>query len=252
LSAKLRQLLPDNREIGADQAYAGLGLAELAPGNRPYVIANMVSSADGNATLEGKSSGISSDIDRQLFHTLRTQVDAVMAGTRTIGLERYGPLSPNPQRRARRTELGLAERPSAITVTRTLDLPLDAPLFADPGSKVFVITNCELPVPECPAEVIVLRTPGEAVDFGAAFETLCTDHGVRSILLEGGPTVLGMILSVGLLDELFLTVSPLIAGGGPGPTIVEAAPLPRPAALILKSAIAADSSLFLRYAVEHG
>lgn len=252
MTATLRQLLPESRELESGEAYARLGLSDLAPADRPYLVANMVASVDGNATLGGKSSGISNELDRELFHTLRTQADAVMAGTNTIEKENYGALVRDPKRREQRVALGLEPAPVAVTINRSLELPLGAPLFTDPDSRIFVITNSEAEPPDCPAEIVTVCTPGEAIDFGLALTRLRTEHGIRSILLEGGPTLLGVIVAAGLLDELFLTISPLLAGGGPGPTIVEGPALPEPAGLGLKSAMAGEGSLFLRYGVERG
>jgi riboflavin-specific deaminase-like protein len=242
----LRELFPaGGRKLDARQAYGDLGLAQLGSGSRPYVIANMVSSVDGSATLAGKSAGISSDSDRNLFHELRTQVDAVMAGTTTIGKESYGPLVRNDELRERRIAAGLAPSPVAVTATRSMALPLDAPLLRDPGSRLFVLTNSDAPAPDVEAQLEIVRTAGETIDFGAAFERLQSEHGIGTILLEGGPTLLGAILAAGLLDELFLTITPLIAGPG-GPRVIEGH---SPAGLELKSVLEEQGSLFLRYVV---
>ncbi|MEX0993367.1 MAG: dihydrofolate reductase family protein [Solirubrobacterales bacterium] len=249
MTATLTQLIPERREIDAQQAYGGLELADLAPSDRPYVVANMVSSADGSAVLSGRSAGVSNDLDRELFHVLRTQTDAIMAGTATMAIEHYGPLVPESERRKRRESLGLAATPIALTATRTMNLPVKAPLFQDPSSRVIVLTCCEDDVPDCAASVTAVRTPGKTIDFDAAMRRLRAEQSIRSILLEGGPTLLGSMVAAGVVDELFLTLSPLVAGGEAGTTIVEGAPLPGPVALGLQSAYLARDSLFLRYAL---
>src|SRR2546421_5403393 len=102
----VEELFPERRSVPLESAYAELGLTARAEGlRRPYVVANMVSSVDGRATLGGRTKELSSEADRHLFHALREQVDAVMAGTGTIGLERYGPI------------------PLAVTASRSLELP---------------------------------------------------------------------------------------------------------------------------------
>jgi len=207
----------------------------------------MVTTADGRATLGGRTEGISSELDRDLFHTLRTQVDAVMVGTATIGLERYGPLARRPEVRRLRAAHGLAEVPLAVTASRSLELPIDAPLFQDPESRIVVLTNSERDVPACPAEVILERLPGPDLDFTAGVARLRSSHGVRAMLHEGGPTLLAAMLAPGLVDELFLTVSPMLAGGGE-PSVVEGTAFERPRTLGLVSALEHESFLFLRYA----
>lgn len=95
----MEELYPERRQIEPSEAYANLNLSELAPPDRPYVIANMIVSVDGRATLAGRSGGLGNEADRTVFLDLRTQTDAVMAGTATIAIEGYGPLVRSPERR---------------------------------------------------------------------------------------------------------------------------------------------------------
>lgn len=208
----------------------------------------MIVTADGRASFQGRTEGISSEIDRALFHSLRAQVDAVMVGTATIALERYGPLARRPEVRRRRAELGLAEAPLAVTASRSLELPAEAPLFQDPDSRIVVLTNSDREPPPCQAQLIIERIPGEELDLAVGVERLRTVHGVRAMLHEGGPTLLAATLAPGLVDELFLTISPMLVGGGE-PSVVEGVAFERPDGLRLLSAFEHDSFLFLRYAI---
>jgi len=234
--------------VTAEEAYAALGLVDRAQARRPYTVANMIVTADGRATFQGRTEGISSETDRAVFHSLRAQVDAVMVGTATIALERYGPLARRPEVRRRRAELGLAEVPLAVTVSRSLELPADAPLFQDPESRIVVLTNSDREPPPCKAQLIIERIPGEELDLVVGMERLRTVHGVRAMLHEGGPTLLAVMLAPGLVDELFLTVSPMLVGGGE-PSAVEGVAFERPPGLRLLSVLEHESFLFLRYAI---
>jgi riboflavin biosynthesis pyrimidine reductase len=234
--------------VTAEQAYGSLGLLERAHPDRPYVVANMVSTADGRATLRGHTESISNDTDRNLFHMLRGQVDAVMAGTATIALERYGPLARRPEVRRRRAELGLPEQPLACTASRSMELPVDAPLFGDPGSRIVVLTNSDRDPPPCEAQLVVERIPGDELDLAAGAQRLRRQHGVRAMLLEGGPTLLAAMVAAGVVDELFLTVSPLLAGGDE-PSVLEGTAFEKPSRLELQSVLEDESFLYLRYAV---
>ena len=98
----LRRLDPDPAEVTPLEVAQSLRPAERAPATRPRVLANMVSSADGRATFDGKSGGLGNEADRELFHALREQVDAILVGTGTLRAERYGPFVRDPARRARR------------------------------------------------------------------------------------------------------------------------------------------------------
>jgi riboflavin-specific deaminase-like protein len=243
----LEQLFPDRRAVELAAVYADLRLAGLAPPGRPYVIANMICSADGRATLEGQTERLSSKTDRRLLGELRGQVDAVMAGTRTIAIERYGPLARTPERRERRRREGLEPVPLAVTATQTMELPIDSPLFQDPESRIVILTNSDRDPPQAPAGVTVERVPGADLDLAAALERLRRGHGVRSLLIEGGPTLLSAMVRAQVVDELFLTVAPTLVGGGRGPTILEAAFASEPIELTLRSAMCEESYLFLRY-----
>jgi 5-amino-6-(5-phosphoribosylamino)uracil reductase len=206
----------------------------------------MVSTADGRATLGGRTEAISSDRDRELFHSLRSQVDAVMVGTGTIAIERYGPLARRPEVRRRRAALGLPETPLCVTASRSMELPVDAPLFQDPGSHVIVLTNSDREPPPCDCRLSVERLPGEDLDLVAAAAVLRERHGIRAMLLEGGPTLLASMLNAGLVDELFLSISPLLAGGDE-PSLLEGSALGQPLKLAIVSLLEEESYLYLRY-----
>ena len=212
----------------------------------------MVTTADGHGALAGRTKELSSPADRELFHRLREQVDAVMAGTATIALERYGPLVRDDERRARRVERGLEPLPLAVTASRSLELPVTVPLFEHPESRIVVLAGAGGEAPEAAAQVVVERVPGpdeRTIDLVAGLELLRARHGVRTLLLEGGPTVLGAMLEAGLVDELFLALAPLLIGGGPEPSIVEGPPLPRPLRMRLLDLLEDEGFLFARYAL---
>jgi riboflavin-specific deaminase-like protein len=248
----LQRLFPDQEPVELEEAYGALGLEQRGRDDRPYVIANMVATADGRATLAGRTKAISSEADRALFHGLRGQVDAVMAGTATIAIERYGPLARDAERRQRRAERGLEPVPLAVTASRSMELPVQAPLFQDPESRIVVLTGSDREAPPAPAQVTVerMRIAGTSeVDLVAGMDVLRRSYGVRSLLLEGGPTLLGAMLEAGVVDELFLSLAPLIAGGAPEIGIIEAATLAQPLELELRGLLEHESFLFLRYAI---
>ena len=83
----------------------------------------------------------------------------------------------------------------------------------------------------------------------SALEILRDRYGVRSVLCEGGPTVFGALLGEDLMDELFLSLAPRIAGGGDAPTIVEGMPLAELMELELVWVLEAEGELFMRYRI---
>jgi riboflavin-specific deaminase-like protein len=243
----LRRLLPTAGELTADELVAELRPWELAPAQRPHVAVNMVHTGDGRAAVHGRTGPISSLADRQLFHALRTRVDAVMVGAGTLRIERYGRMVPDAERREQRRRAGLEPDPLAIVVSGSLDLPADLPLLQDPDSRVVIVTAAERSLEGVRAQVEYLRSA--AVDLPAALARLRSDHGVRAILCEGGPHLNASLLAQGLLDELFLTTVPVLAGAAGALSIMDGAPLEAPLALSLRWMLEREGELFARYAI---
>jgi riboflavin biosynthesis pyrimidine reductase len=225
---EIRRLFPDAGTLEAARALDDLRLGDAAPDDRPYVVANMVSSADGRATLDGASAGLSGPADRALFHALRGQVDAVLAGTGTLRVERYRRLILQPERREGRRARGLAPDPLAVVLSRSGDLP-DIELLTDPEQPRAVFT-------------------GDDADPASALRRVRQEHGVRSLLCEGGPTLLGSLFAAGLVDELFLVLSPVVVGGDWPRTVVGPAFHP-PVTLELVHLLEHDGMLFTRYRI---
>jgi riboflavin-specific deaminase-like protein len=245
----LRRLYPEPGEVAVDEALTGLRLAERAPDDRPYVIDNMVATADGRAAIEGHAGPIGNELDRSVFMRLRTQADCILVGAGTLRAERYGHLVRHPGLRAAREAEGLAPEPLACVVTRSLQVPWDTSLWTDPASRVAIYTSSPRNPPPCAASVTVHRMAEAELTVNRVLRSLRTDHAVRSVLCEGGPTVNRQLLEADCLDELFLSVEPKLAGGGDEPTIVGAPPLGQPGRLGLDSILEGNGALFLRYRV---
>jgi riboflavin biosynthesis pyrimidine reductase len=251
----LRRLLPHGAPTTVERFMEELGLTDRAaegPRSRPYVLLNMVSTADGRATLGGRSGTIGGEADRELFHGLRTVVDAVMVGAGTARAERYRRLVRNERAIQARRKRGLAEQPLACIVSGRLALNSEIPLLADPGARVAIITSSEASLPEdCRAEIEYIRAAREGLlDLPSALCELRERLAVRTLLCEGGPHLSSQLVGDGLLDELFLSLSPKLAGSGKtgeSLRILSGPELDPPAALELVGALEHDSHLFLRY-----
>jgi riboflavin-specific deaminase-like protein len=246
----LRRLLPEPGSLTAVEALDGLALGGMAPDHRPYVVLNMVATADGAASVAQRTAPISSPADRQLFHELRAHVDAVLVGAGTVRTERYGRLVRDPKRRERRVARGLAPDPIALIVSHRLSLSPDLPLLADPHSRVVIITASDAELFGCAAQVSYLRpAPGDGVNLAAMLTRLRIEHGVRSVLCEGGPNLNTSLLPAGLIDELFLSIAPALAGSTGSLSIVNRAALTEPIDLDLVWLLESQGHLFARYAL---
>jgi 5-amino-6-(5-phosphoribosylamino)uracil reductase len=246
---ELQQLLPEHRTVSVGDLLSAIDPAQHEVGDRPYTLVNFVATVDGRTSFLGRSGPIGDDGDRQMFHGLRERVDAVMAGSVTMRTERYGRMTRDPERRRRRTERGLAPEPLAVVVTRSGDVPFDIPLFTEPEARVVIFTPTDLDTSNCGAQVEVVRLDPGQLTMTTVWRRLTSDFGVRMLLCEGGPTVFGALLHEDLADELFLTLSPRLAGGGSEASITHGPALPALLDLTLRWALERQGSLFLRYAV---
>src|SRR4051795_6993450 len=190
----LQRIHPDHVRVDPAEAISGLGWSALAAEDRPYLALNMVSTADGKATVMGRTRAISSETDRAIFHNLRTQADAVMAGAGTIRSERYGPLIKTDELRAKREREGLAPQPLAVIVSGRLHLPVDVGLLQDPGSRVVILTQSDDELSGHRANVEYLRSEPGPFDIRPLMGRLREEFGVRSVLCEGGPTLNASLL----------------------------------------------------------
>jgi riboflavin biosynthesis pyrimidine reductase len=190
---------------------------------------NFAVTVDGRATIAGVSGPIGSDADTAMLVGLRTRFDAVMIGAGTMRAERYGSLP--------------GERLMAI-VSGSLELPWDAALFTEGAGRVVVFTGSDAEPPATATPLEVVRHEG-AVDLTAALRHLHEEHGVRALLSEGGPRLHAEMQALGLVDELFLTTSPKLAGGA-APRILEGE-LPELEPLELAWLLEEGGELFARY-----
>jgi 5-amino-6-(5-phosphoribosylamino)uracil reductase len=243
---EFERAVPPGPAVSPEDAYTGLAFGDRAPADRPYVVANFVSTADGKSTVHGRTEHLGGAGDRAAFLLLRTQVDAVLAGTGTLRVERYGV----PVRTPRLIDIRLAEgrdpHPLVVVISRSGDVPFDIPLFADARSRVALYVPPEAEVPPVEAEVTRHDLFAYGDGLAGVLRSLRSEHGVRALLCEGGPVLFDAMLIENLVDELFLTLAPSLAGGAELP--ITAGPgLPGPLPLRLIWALEHESSLLLRY-----
>jgi riboflavin-specific deaminase-like protein len=239
-------LYPERRDTSPELLASGLRLGDRARAERPYLALNMVSTLDGKATIEWRTKGLSSELDRRLFHQLRTQVDAVMVGAGTLRAERYGRIAKSEELRERRVSEGLAREPLAIIVSGRLNLPADLPLLQEPEQEVVIVTRSDAELRGTAARIEYVRT-GD--DLPLLMGKLRAERGVRSILCEGGPTLNFHLLAAGLVDELFLTLGAKLSGGAAALTIVAGRDLVEPVELGLVWVAEGAGDLFTRWRV---
>lgn len=218
-----RRLLPTPAAEGLTAAELAAEVSGPTPPDRPFVFLNMIATADGRATIEGRTAPIANRADYELFHALRDRADAVLVGAETIRVEGYGAMAQ-----------------LAVVVSRSVDLPVDSGLLAAPGNRVVIVTPSDATLSATAAEVDYLRE----ADLGSALRRLRAEHGVASIDCEGGPGLNGTLIPQGLVDELHLVIAPTLAGG-PDPLTIYSGGGPLP--LHLRSLHESGGYLFARY-----
>jgi riboflavin biosynthesis pyrimidine reductase len=252
----LCSLLPPQGACTVAEIVERLGLWERrpAPGELPHLLLNMISTVDGRATLGGRSGPISDAADRALFHGLRAAVDAVLVGAGTVRTERYGRIIADPATRALRRRRGHSEEPLACIVSGRLAFDEEIPLLAEPQASVVMLTASAASLPASGAQVDYVRTARDGhLDLRAGLMELRERFAIGTVLCEGGPHLCEQLFAAGLVDELFLSLSPKLAGGEPAGgealRIIAGGELDPPVEMELLGALQADSSLFLRYGV---
>jgi riboflavin-specific deaminase-like protein len=240
----VRRLIPDPGPTTVEQELDSYEPWKEPPEKRPFVAVNFATTVDGRATIGGVSGPIGSASDTEMLVRLRTRFDAVMIGAGTMRAERYGRPVADQDQRERRERLGLPHDPLMVIVSGRLDLPWDAPLFTAGGGRVLVFTASEAEPPETATSLRVVRHEG-AVDMSEAMRYLRDERGIRALLCEGGPRLHAELQAAALVDDLFLTIAPKLAGGD-APRIVEGE-LPGIAPLELAWLLEESGELFARY-----
>ncbi|MEW2416403.1 pyrimidine reductase family protein [Streptomyces sp. NPDC046866] len=213
--ARQAEALTD-REWSLDELAEAYAYPALGPDGH-WLRANMVSTLDGAAQHDGRSQPISGETDMRIFGTLRALADVVIAGAETVRQEGYRPARAREAFAARREAAGQGPAPVIAVVTAGLDLDFSLPLFTSPLVPTLVVTGAGAPSDRVAEAVragaeVVIAGEGAAVDPARAVRELA-DRGLRRQLTEGGPRLLGQFVAADVLDELCLTISPMLTAG---------------------------------------
>ncbi|HEX7862307.1 MAG TPA: dihydrofolate reductase family protein [Verrucomicrobiae bacterium] len=193
---------------------------------RPFIAVNIAMTADGKiAPVNRRFRPFGSKRDQDHMMELRAGMDAVMTGATTVanGKVTLGPGGKKYQRQ--RLEKGLAEFNLRIVVSRTASMSPRAHIFTKRFSPVIVLTTEAAPHPKLKALAAVADelhvTPGEQIDFPAVLRWFREKWNVKKLLCEGGGELNAPLFRLGLVDELHLTICPLIFGGRKAPTLAD-------------------------------
>ena len=253
----MERIFPDPAVLSA----AALEQELLAPppergrSGTPWVSFNFISSIDGAASLDGLSGELGNAWDQRVFSLLRQSADVIVVGAQTIRAEGYGGELLSATAQKWRTENWMPAHPPLAIVSGTLDLAADLEVFSKAPVQPLILTLASAPQErrDALARVAEIVTVGtDSLDVELIISAL-TARGLTRIHSEGGPTLLGTFATAGKVDELSLTISPMLVGGSAGRIARDRssshAPssTPASASMALARILKADSMLFLRH-----
>lgn len=218
------------------------------PDGRPWVLANFVAGLDGSIALEGRVGSLTSAADQVVFGLLRELADVVMVGAGTVRAERYGPVVLDEEAQERRAHRGQAAVAPVAVVTRSLQLDLTSRLFVGSQARPLVITveHVDPDARRRVEEVADVIVAGETVVEPARALAALTERGMQLVTCEGGPSLITLLLGADMLDELCLTVTPLV-GGDPLRLVADEPRLPLLRFDLAHAVAGGRDELFLRY-----
>jgi riboflavin-specific deaminase-like protein len=241
----VRRLFPDPADLDDD---AGLADAYRVPAGR-HLRVNFVAALDGAISVEGRSGGLGSDGDRRVFRVLRALADAVLVGAGTAAAEGYRPITADSPVGLVRARLGRPAVAPVAVVSRRASLSPDDQLVTEAVTPTLLVTcaaaDADRRAALTAAGVQVLVCGDEDVDLPAAVDALA-DRGLVQLVCEGGPALFRAALAAGVVDELDLSIAPLLVGGGPG---LVPGTLGVPARAELTQVLTEDDVLFTRYTI---
>ncbi|WP_209323638.1 pyrimidine reductase family protein [Brevibacterium renqingii] len=226
-----------------------LAVDRSQPRHECWVAGHTVAGLDGTASIHGRVGALSTAPDQDLFRRMRQIADVVMVGAQTVRSEGYAPMRLNEDAQTQRRARGQSEMPPVAVVSRSLDLDWSSQVFAGaPEHARTIVITCAKADPERLAaaeQAATIIIAGEdRVEPAKALQALA-GLGYRVVLCEGGPRWLGELVAADRLDELCLSISPMM-GGDQLPVSV-APPGAGIAQFALQATMVADDTLFLRY-----
>lgn len=224
-----------------------LDLYSSPKSTKSWLSFNFVSSVDGAASVAGLSEGLGNAADQHIFGLLRRPTQAILVGAGTIRAEGYGGELLDEEARSWRLAHGLSARPRLVIFSGSLDLAPDLEVFTNAPETPLIVTTrgASKQRREALAGLADVVSLDEG-PVGPALLKALGGLGLTRVHCEGGPSLLGTFAQAGVVDELALTLSPLLVAG-PAGRIAHSAEQAVVEQLELAHILKSESMLFLRY-----
>ena len=171
---------------------------------------NMVSTLTGSATMNHVSEDMGNDTDGQLFAALRNWADVVLVGAQTVRAEDYSGVAPATD----------GSHPAPIAVpSRSLDFDITSDFFTDfTTPPILLVPHSSWDDQELAQRIATIESAGaEVCDAGEGtaqnYISVLKDRGFKRVLCEGGPGMIGQLVDIDAIDQMYLTLDPHLSTG---------------------------------------
>ncbi|HEX8372349.1 MAG TPA: dihydrofolate reductase family protein [Chthoniobacterales bacterium] len=190
---------------------------------RPRVISNFAITADGKVSTRNHTpSGFTSARDKRRLLEIRSLGDALLVGRGTAEADNMSMTIPDEDLRRARVARGQSEHPIRALISNSGEIPPTLKVFTNTVAPTLVYSTeamSEANRAALGAHAKLRLSPADSVPLNWLLNDLRANHGVRTVICEGGPTLVKALLAEDLLDEMYVTIAPKIFGGKDAPTM---------------------------------
>jgi 2,5-diamino-6-(ribosylamino)-4(3H)-pyrimidinone 5'-phosphate reductase len=191
---------------------------------RPQIILNFAMTVDGKvSTAKQTPSGFTSAFDKHRLLEIRSLGDAVMVGRNTLQIDQMSMGLPDETLRRARVLRGQSEFPIRVVISNSGVVPISLNIFKHQFSPIVIYSTARMPAinqTELQGKAELHLNPTEPLNLSEVLDDLYERHKVRTIVCEGGPSLAKALAKLDAVDELFLTIAPILAGGTDAPGIL--------------------------------
>jgi 2,5-diamino-6-(ribosylamino)-4(3H)-pyrimidinone 5'-phosphate reductase len=223
---------------------------------RPRIILNFAMTVDGKvSTAKQTPSGFTSSFDKHRLLEIRSLGDALMVGKNTLQTDRMSMGLPDEALRRARTQRGQSEYPIRVVISNSGDLSVNLNIFNHRFSPIVIYSTTRMPETiqtELRTRAELHLSTNDRLSLREVLNDLYETWQVRTLVCEGGPQLAKSLAELDAVDELFLTIAPILSGGIGAPGILGTSGTFLPASRVyrLESIKVEADECYLHYVVD--